>query len=60
MVAYCGLEWDPSCLAFHKTERAVRTMSHAQVRQPIYRSSVGRTRPPGELLLPLLQALGIE
>jgi len=60
MVGYCGLEWDPSCLAFHKTERAVRTMSHAQVRQPIYRSSVGRARPPGELLLPLLQALGIE
>ena len=60
MVAYCDLEWDPACLAFHKTERSVRTMSHAQVRQPIYRSSVGRARPPRELLLPLLQALGVE
>jgi hypothetical protein len=35
-------------------------MSHAQVRQPIYRSSVGRKRPGRELLLPLLQALDLE
>ena len=59
IVAHCGLEWDDACLEFHKTERPVRTISHAQVRQPIYRSSVGRQRPPGNLLLPLLEALGV-
>ncbi|MGB6450966.1 MAG: sulfotransferase [Steroidobacteraceae bacterium] len=55
MVAHCGLEWDDACLTFHKTERPVRTLSHAQVRQPIYRTSVGRPRPPHELMRPLLE-----
>ena len=41
-MAWCGLEWDPACLEFHKTRRPVRTASAAQVRQPIYSSSVGR------------------
>jgi tetratricopeptide (TPR) repeat protein len=57
IVAHCGLEWDDACLEFHKADRTVRTISHAQVRQPIYRSSVGRPRPPRNLLLPLLEAL---
>jgi tetratricopeptide (TPR) repeat protein len=60
IIAHCGLEWDDACLAFYKTERPIRTASHAQVREPIYRSSVGRQRPPRDLLLPLLQALGSE
>jgi tetratricopeptide (TPR) repeat protein len=60
IIAHCGLEWDDACLAFHKTDRPVRTASHTQVRQPIYRSSVGRQRPPHGLLQPLLQALGRE
>jgi tetratricopeptide (TPR) repeat protein len=60
IVAHCGLEWDDACLEFHKTDRPVRTTSHAQVRQPIYRSSVGRARPPRELLQPLLEALGVD
>lgn len=46
--------------AFHATKRPVRTASHAQVRQSIYRGSVGRPRPPHDLLLPLLAALGVE
>jgi hypothetical protein len=59
MVAYCGLEWDQACLAFHKLERAVLTASATQVRQPIYRSSIGRWREYGEQLRPLLDALGL-
>ena len=59
IIAHCGLEWDDACLEFHKTDRPVRSASHAQVRQPIYRSSVGRQRPRAELLLPLLEALGV-
>jgi tetratricopeptide (TPR) repeat protein len=58
IIAYCGLAWDDACLSFHKTDRPVRTASAAQVRQPIYRSSIGRWRAYGELLNPLLEALG--
>jgi tetratricopeptide (TPR) repeat protein len=57
IVAHCGLEWDPSCLSFYTTERPVQTASVVQVRQPIYRTSVGRWRPGPELLSPLLRAL---
>jgi len=42
LVAACGLEWDPACLHFHKTNRTVRTASVGQVRQPIYRKSLAR------------------
>ncbi len=42
MLAYCGLEWDPRCLDFHKSTRDVRTASVAQVRRPVYTSSVSR------------------
>lgn len=59
LVAFCGLEWNPACLAFHKLERPVRTSSVAQVRQPIYKGSVGRWKRYARHLGPLLQALGI-
>ena len=57
IVAHCGLQWDPACLEFYKTSRPVQTASMVQVRQPIYRSSVGRWRPDEALLRPLLEAL---
>jgi hypothetical protein len=57
IVRLCGLEWDELCLSFHKTERPVGTASVIQVRQPIYRSSVGRWRPYEKELQPLLHAL---
>ncbi|MGC2414029.1 MAG: sulfotransferase [Stellaceae bacterium] len=60
LLDYCGLAWDDACLAFHATERPVRTASAAQVRQPIYRSSVGRWQPYRHLLAPLMEALEIE
>ncbi|MEO8115195.1 MAG: sulfotransferase [Phenylobacterium sp.] len=58
MLVHCGLAWNDACLDFHRSERAVWTASAAQVRQPAYRSSVGRWRPPAEVLNPLLAALG--
>ncbi|OGS90457.1 MAG: hypothetical protein A2Z95_04445 [Gallionellales bacterium GWA2_60_18] len=58
LIEYCGLEWDDACLDFHKTERAVRTASVTQVRQPIYTSSVERWRTYEKFLGPLLDALG--
>lgn len=57
LVAHCGLEWDPACLRFQDTERTVRTPSRWQVRQPIYRSSVGRWRNYAEQLAPLIRVL---
>jgi hypothetical protein len=57
IIAHCGLEWDARCLAFHETERPVRTASALQVRRPIYLSSIGRWRPDRDVLQPLLDAL---
>lgn len=57
IIAHCGLNWDPTCLAFHRTERPVRTISATQVRQPIYHSSVGRWRNYEQYLAPLLNEL---
>ena len=42
LLSACGLDWHPACLEFHRTRRPVRTASMTQVRQPIYRRSVGR------------------
>jgi hypothetical protein len=60
MIAHCGLEWDPTCLNFHKNDRPVRTASALQVRRPIYRTSVGRWRPQDKFLAPLLEGLGLS
>ncbi len=56
---FLGLDWNPACLDFHQTKRAVRTASVNQVRQPIYRSSAGRWRQYAEQLAPLTAALRI-
>jgi tetratricopeptide (TPR) repeat protein len=57
ILAHCGLDWDPNCLQFHRTERPVRITSATQVRQPIYRSAIGRWRVYEPHLLPLLAEL---
>lgn len=57
---YCGLVWNEACLSFYKTDRPVSTASQVQVRQPIYRSSVGRWRPDEATLRPLVQGLGYD
>ena len=59
IIAFCGLEWNDACLAFHKVERPVITASAVQVRQPLYRSSVGRWRAYPEEFKPLFDALGL-
>jgi tetratricopeptide (TPR) repeat protein len=57
LIEFLGLEWEPACLDFHKTERPVLTASVWQVRQPIYNKSVGRWRHYESHLGPLLAAL---
>jgi tetratricopeptide (TPR) repeat protein len=58
MLDYCGLDFDPGCLAFHKTERSVRTPSSEQVRQPIFRDGLDQWRKFESQLEPLRDALG--
>jgi hypothetical protein len=57
IVGWCGLEWEPACLAFHEAKRVVRTASFVQVRQPIYRRSVERWRNYEEELGSLFELL---
>ncbi len=44
LIEFSGLPWDDACLHHEKNERAVRTPSLWQVRQPIYKTSVERWR----------------
>jgi tetratricopeptide (TPR) repeat protein len=57
LIEFLGLDWEPACLDFHRTERTVATVSHWQVRQPLYASSVGRWRHYEKHLGPLFSAL---
>jgi Flp pilus assembly protein TadD len=57
IIAHCGLIWDARCLDFYRTERPVRTASAPQVRQPIYKTSVGRSRAYEKFLGPLIAEL---
>jgi tetratricopeptide (TPR) repeat protein len=57
LIAWSGLEWQPSCLAFYKTSRPIRTASVAQVRQPVYARSVARWRNYEAALAQLFERL---
>ncbi len=56
LLAFCGLPFDAACLAPHETSRAVRTISAAQVREPM-RADTARAWRYGDLLLPMCLAL---
>ena len=57
LLDFCGLQFEPACLEFYRTERSVRTASSEQVRQPIYREGVDQWRHFEPWLGPLRQAL---
>jgi len=40
LLEHCGLDFEESCLRYYEQDRAVRTASSEQVRQPIYREAV--------------------
>ena len=41
ILKFCELDWDPSCLNFHKNKKTpIKTASIVQARKPIYSSSV--------------------
>ncbi|HEY2037178.1 MAG TPA: sulfotransferase [Steroidobacteraceae bacterium] len=55
IIEFIGLEWEPRCLEFQQTKRAVVTASHWQVRQRVYSRSVGRWRNYEKYIGPLLE-----
>jgi hypothetical protein len=58
MLDFCGLPFEEQCLRYYETERAVRTPSSEQVRQPIYKTGGELWRNYSNWLDPLRQALG--
>jgi predicted Zn-dependent protease len=58
LLEYCGLPFEPGVLNFHENERAVRTASSEQVRQPIFRAGLEHWRHFESYLGPLADALG--
>ena len=58
LLAACGLDFEPACLTPHETDRAVRTASSEQVRQPIFRTGNDAWLPFADRLGPLDDALG--
>ncbi len=58
LLAHCGLPFEEGCLKFYENERAVRTASSEQVRQPIFREAVDHWRHYERWLEPLKAALG--
>ncbi len=60
LLAACGLEYEPACLEFHRTQRRVKTASVGQVRQPIYSRSVARWRNYESELADLFRAIPVS
>jgi tetratricopeptide (TPR) repeat protein len=58
LLEFCGLPWEDQCLRFYETDRAVRTASSEQVRQPIYSSSIHHWRNFRDQLAPLIEVVG--
>jgi hypothetical protein len=58
LLEFCGLPWEAACLRFHETERAVRTASSEQVRQPLYQSSIHHWKHFRKQLAPLIEIIG--
>ena len=60
MLNFIGLEFEQSCVDFHKTKRNIKTPSSEQVRQPIYKSAVEQWRNFEPHLGPLKKVLEID
>jgi hypothetical protein len=57
LIEHLGLPWNEKVLAFQEADRPIRTASAAQVRQPMYRSSVDLWKRYGDRLKPLTDIL---
>ena len=57
MLDFCGLDFEPACVAFHENTAPVATASSAQVREPLYTRSLGRWKRYEADLTPALDVL---
>eukprot|EP01041_Mallomonas_annulata_P030936 gene30936-53166_t len=57
LLDHCGLPFEQACVDFHQTERAVRTASSEQVRQPIFQGGLDQWQNYETWLDPLKAAL---
>lgn len=57
LIEFLGLPWNDKCVDFHKSDRPVKTASVAQVRKPIYKTSVERWKKYGDGLQPLVDSI---
>ena len=57
LLNYCELNWEDNCLKFDKNKTPVTTMSIAQVRNPIYNSSINSWKNYEHYLKPLFDEL---
>jgi tetratricopeptide (TPR) repeat protein len=55
---FCGLQFEPACVEFHRTQRSIRTASSEQVRQPIFRAGLDQWKRYEPWLGPLKAELG--
>jgi len=60
ILEYCALPWEENCLRYYETERAIKTASSEQVRQPIYSSAVNQWRNYESQLGELIEILEPE
>jgi tetratricopeptide (TPR) repeat protein len=58
LLTFCGLPFEPATLSFYENDRAVRTASSQQVRQPIFREGLDQWRNYAPWLDPLRLSLG--
>jgi len=53
----CRLDWQPQCLRFYENREASVTASTAQIRRPVYKSSIGKWRDYSKQLHPVAEIL---
>lgn len=58
LLAACDLDWEDQCLSFYENKRSVATLSVAQVRQPMYATSLKGWKRFEDELAPMIEALG--
>lgn len=60
LLEFCGLGWEQDCLEFHNNNKSVKTASHAQVREKLYKGSSEAWRSYEEHLAPYFEKLAAE
>ncbi len=58
LIDFCGLEWQDACDRFESNQQFSATASAAQVRKPLYSSSIGLWKNYRKELMPLERAVG--